>query len=341
MEYTPPSSATSLHDQHSLGAINRWSWYPGDNLVLRSGFDYRFISLDSTEIGNRHRHDGGIYAAAEYKPVQQFLVIPSIKAVFSSAGQGGGTLVPKLGLAWNVTDSLTLRNNYFRSFKFPDFEELYWTGGGGTGNPDLRPEDGWGGDIGASWNINNVITIENVFFAQMIQDSIHWYSGAGGTWQPENVGKAAFFGLDTRVNFKIPLSIGPIKKITPSLSYKFLRSYLLGFGYTFASDKRIPYNPQHTIGGSLDISWGSNPANRGSLLISGHYESVRYADRANLTGLEPYFLLNATVNQNFVHNISVFGSLRNILNKSYESFNGYPMPGITLTIGMRIQFDVN
>jgi len=128
------------------------------------------------------------------------------------------------------------------------------------------------------------------------------------------------------------VSLGPVKQISPSLTYRYLRSYLLSFGYNFASDKRIPYNPEHTVGGALDISWIS-----GSLLISVHYESLRYEDRANLTEMEPHFLLNATVNQEINGTLTVFGSLRNILNTSYESFYAYPMPGITLTLGMRVK----
>jgi outer membrane receptor protein involved in Fe transport len=95
----------------------------------------------------------------------------------------------------------------------------------------------------------------------------------------------------------------------------------------------VPYNPEHTIGGSLGVLW-----NGGSLLISGHFESIRYNDRANLTALEPYFLLNTTVNQKIGEYFSAFAALRNILNTSYESFYDYPLPGITLTLGMRVEF---
>jgi outer membrane receptor protein involved in Fe transport len=351
IDYAPPTGADSRHDQHNLNAINRWSWFPSERLTLRSGADYRFIFLDSTEIGIRDRHDGGIYLAAEYSPVKRLMFIPSVKAVFTSGSAADTAAIPKLGILWNVTDSahpagaLAVKNNYFRSFKFPDFEELYWTGAGGIGNtggnPDLLPEDGWGGDIGAEWQVNNYVKLESVFFTQWIKNSIHWYSGNSGSWRPENVGEAIFFGLDNKLGFEIPISRGPFKKIVPSLSYKYLRSYLLSFGYTVNSNKRIPYNPEHTIGASLDFIWGNSAASSGSFLITGYYESLRYNDRANNTALNPYFLLNATVNQKAGKNLTVFGTLRNILNTSYESFYGYPMPGITLTLGMRVNLDVN
>ena len=338
IDYTSPADILSRHDQYSLNLINRWAWYPGGQCTLRSGFDYRFIRLNSTEAESRYRHDGGIYLTMEFKPAGHFQVIPSVKTVFTSTGSMSTTVIPKLGLLWHVNDFLTLRNNYFRSFKYPELEELYWSGAGGgsgiaAGNPDLRAEDGWGGDIGATL-ILEMLSLESGFFTQWLKDSIHWAPGGNNTWRPENIGEALFFGLDTRISAAIPVSIGPVNTLSPSLSYQYLRSYLLSFGYTFASNKRIPYNPEHTIGGSLDIGWGS-----GSLLISAHFESRRFHDRANLIVLQPHFLLNAVFNQNITGNLTIFGSLRNILNTSYESFYDYPMPGITLTLGIRITIE--
>jgi vitamin B12 transporter len=329
--YGPPSGAASEHDQQSIQAINRWSWFAGEKLVLRSGFDYRFMYLDSTDMGIRGRHDAGLYLTAEFAPHKTLLVIPSVKAVTDSHSV---VPVPKLGLVWNPSDFFTVKNNYFRGFKYPDFEDLYWSQGGYAGNPDLRPEDGWGGDIGGVLRVRDLMRLEGTFFTQWTADSIHWSNEDGGIWKPLNVGEALFFGLDSKIRFEIPVSFGPVKKLIPSLSYQYLMSYLLSYGYTFASDKRIPYMPVYTIGGSLDVPWTT-----GSLLISGHYESVRYANTENITELKQYLLLNAAINQKVGKYLSAFGVLRNILNESYESMFDYPMPGFTMTVGMRVQFE--
>lgn len=334
-DYTSSADIFSRHDQQDVMAINRWSWYPGDKLTLRSGFDYRFLYLDSTDIGDRNRHDGGIYLTAEFKPVKSLMITPSVKAVFTSGGTTPVTAVPKLGFLWNINDSLTLKNNYFRSFKFPDFQDLYWGNSGSTqGNPNLRPEDGWGGDLGLSWRFKELFSLDSTFYTNWLKDSIHWYQGKGGVWRPENVGEAIFFGLENKLGFVIPVSLGQIKKINASLSYQYLLSYLLSFGYDFASDKRIPYSPVHTIGGSLELPWQT-----GSISINGQFESLRFSDRANISRLKPYFLLNATLNQGLGKRFTVFGTLKNILNQSYESFADYPMPGIALTLGLRMNLE--
>jgi vitamin B12 transporter len=330
MDYDRDGMPFSRHDQHGITLINRWGWYPLRALTLRTGWDYRYIHLDSTGIGNRGRHDGGLYLTAEYAPVRQFRLIPSIKAV----SDGKGVVpAPKLGLVWAAAEWLTVKNNYFRSFKYPDFEDLYWSGGGGRGNPDLKPEDGWGADLGGEFRFGKLFSAETTFFAQYTRDSIHWHRAVGGYWEPENIGEAAFFGLDLRLKPVFQVSWGPLKTISPALSYQYLLSYLLSYGYTWQDRQRIPYQPEHTAGASVDLSWGT-----GSALLSAHYESIRYYSTTNLVELAPYLLLNLNINQTLGNHVTVFTALRNLLNQSYESYNRYPMPAFNVTTGLRLYY---
>jgi outer membrane receptor protein involved in Fe transport len=94
------------------------------------------------------------------------------------------------------------------------------------------------------------------------------------------------------------------------------------------------YMPAHIIGGPVDLSWKT-----GSLLVSAHYESTRYADTMNEMPLDPYCVMHAAVNQDMGKNFSAFASLRNILNAHYESFAGYYMPGISFAAGARVKVE--
>ncbi|AEF85224.1 putative vitamin B12 transporter BtuB (Cobalamin receptor) (Outermembrane cobalamin translocator) [Treponema primitia ZAS-2] len=337
LDYAPSidGSSSSLHDEHLIMGINRWTWYPGEKLTLMMGADYQYAFLNSTEFNFHDRHDGGIYLTAEFQPLEQFLIIPSVKGVFSGPQTSmPAVAVPKLGLLWNISDSLRLKNNYFRSFKQPDFQDLYWSGGGMNGNPDLKPEDGWGGDLGVLYAYKEFLNIETTMYTQWTEDSIHWAPFVGTTWRPENVGEAMYFGNDTRVKYVMPLSKGVFQTVGISLSYQYLLSYLLSYGFTWASDKRIPYMPMHTVGASLEFTWKT-----GSLQLSGHYEALRYSDRDNSAPMDPYFLLNINVNQKINNYLSSFLALRNLLNTFYESKESYPVPGFTATIGMRINIE--
>jgi vitamin B12 transporter len=329
----PPSD--TLTDLQSLSAVNRWSWYPLEALTLRAGGDYRYVFMDSGVFHDRH--DGGVYVTAEWSPHKTFTVIPSVKV----AAKNGGPVVPvpKLGLLWKPVDSLTIKNNYFRSFKFPDLEDLYWRGGGDSGDPSLKPEDGWGGDLGAAWTCRTDtglgFGLEGNGFAQWYDNSIHWYSGGGG-WKPQNVGGAFFYGADAAARLELPLSRGPFTKAGLSVSYQYMMSYLLAYGYTFGSDKRIPYMPVHSAGASAELFWET-----GSFTLSGRYTGERFAELGNITILDPHVLLTAGVDQKIGKNFAAFAVFRSALNRSfsYQTFYDYPMPGNTLTLGLKTSFD--
>jgi vitamin B12 transporter len=327
MEYALNNTTPSRHDQNGVALINRWAWYMMKTVTLRAGWDFRFIFMDSTGTGTRSRPDGGAYITAEIDLARTLRIIPSLKL---STDGSAAVPVPKLGILWNPLDFITVKNNYFRSFKFPDFDDLYWTGLGYSGNPDLHPEDGWGIDAAAELRWRSIASLEETLFFQYTRDSIHWHQGLYG-WEPQNIGEAAFFGSDTRLKADFPVSLGPVKKISPQASYQFLLTYLLSYGYSWEDAKRIPYQPMHTFGAAVDVSWGS-----GSVMVSGHYESVRYYTVTNTIELVPYLLLNVNVNQNIGEYLRVFAVFRNLLNRSYESYNRYPMPGFNITLGVRM-----
>ena len=324
-------SAGAVSSYHALLGINRWAWYPRPFLTLRAGGDYRYAFMDGSAF--HERHDGGLYLGAEWSPAETFTIIPSIKIAQSN---GQIVPVPKLGLLWKPAGTLVIKNNYFRSFKFPDLQDLYWQGGGSRGDPDLKPEDGWGGDIGVAWTgeaaSGFAVGLEGNGYAQWYDNSIHWYGGTGGM-KPRNVGGSFFYGADLRARFTVPLRWGPFTSITLSPFYQFMMSYLLAYGYSFESDKRIPYMPVHRGGAKIELAWKG-----GSASLNGQYEGLRYAENF-ITTLDPFFLLTVNANQRLGKNLDAFAVIRNALNQSYQSFKDYPMPGATLTVGLRMHFE--
>ncbi|MDR0320649.1 MAG: TonB-dependent receptor [Treponema sp.] len=326
-------------NDHYLTAINRWNWYTTEKLTVLSGFDWRFlyINVDSpTELQPvKTGNQGGVYLTGEFKIVKNLLLVGSVKLV-TDTNQAGA--IPKLGLRWQITPLFTLKNNYFRSFKFPDFDDLYYRSMDSTfvGNPNLKPEDGWGADIIGELRLEKYFSFTSTVFGQWTTDSIHWVKSQGGRWSPENVGTACFTGADFRPVFTFPFEKGIFTSIKIGVNYQFQFSWLLSGDLDFENSFRIPYMPTHIIGGSIDLAWET-----GSLFISAHYESTRYADTTNKLVLDPYCIVHATLNQNIGSNFTFFASLRNILNAKYESFASYYMPGISLVCGVRARFNIS
>ncbi|MDR2476917.1 MAG: TonB-dependent receptor, partial [Treponema sp.] len=135
---------------HYITAINRWGWFPSEKLTLRSGIDWRFLYIDSRSIGETNPvktgNQGGLYVTAEWYPVKTLMLIASLKGATDTKQS---VVIPKAGLLWKASPVFSLKNNYFRSFKFPDFDDLYYRSLDSVfvGNPDLKPEDGFGADL--------------------------------------------------------------------------------------------------------------------------------------------------------------------------------------------------
>jgi vitamin B12 transporter len=291
--------------------------------------------VDST--GN----NGGLYVTAEFKPVKKLLLAASVKGATDIKQ---AVVIPKAGLVWTVVEkegvNFSLKNNYFRSFKFPDFDDLFYHSADGlyVGNQKLKPEDGLGTDLMGELVWGERFSASSATYFQWTTDSIHWVKH-GAQWSPENVGTGCFIGIDFRPSLMIPLPVKVVEKIKLGFSYQYQLSWLLNDDLDFGDALRIPYMPMHIVGGSVDVPWNTaSPEKAGSLLVSAHWESLRYADTLNHMELEPYCLLNVTVNQNIGKHVTAFAIVRNALNSLYTSFAEYPMPGVTLTVGARTSF---
>jgi outer membrane cobalamin receptor len=338
-QYTSASYGETISSyDHYLNAINRWDWFATDKITARFGADWRFlyVNMDSpTETRPvKTGSQGGVYATGEFRPWTPLLVIASVKGVTDTKQF---IPVPKLGFRWEPLDWLTVKNNYFRSFKFPDFDDLYYRSYDGmfVGNPKLRPEDGWGMDVMAEASPAGIFSVNATAWGQYTEDSIHWVKSQGERWTPENVGTAWLAGFEARPAVRLAVGRYGIETVKIGLSYQLQMSWLVNGELGFEDSYRIPYLPGHIVGGSVDVAWKT-----GSLLVSAHYETTRYADTLNQMPLEPYCVVHATVNQHIGERFTVFASLRNILNAQYESFASYYMPGISLTAGVKTKFDV-
>jgi vitamin B12 transporter len=321
---------------HDINAVNRWSWYALPVLTLKAGLDYHFIHVDSGRTGINLGNQAGLALAAEYNILKNLQLIASVKGATDTK-----TIVPvpKLGLAWNITDHVTLKNNYFRAFKYPDFSQLYRDEPEYFGNVNLKPEDGFGADITVEYDRFAWLDLSGTVFGEWAYNSINWVK-YGDIWSPENVGTRTFVGADTKLRSVIALGRGPFSAINLAASFQYLLSYLLTDDLNFDADLRVPYMPAYIVGGSIDLLWNTGkPESEGSLFISGHYEGLRFADTTNLLPMRPYFRLNATLNQKTGSFWNIFCVVRNILNAHYESFYEHPMPGITLTLGARFSYD--
>ncbi len=189
------SSQNYNHNLNTLSVINRWGFIIADFISMNIGGDFTYDYLDSTNIGLINSFNGGGYLTMEFSIKKIAMIIPSVKMIYYKKYP---IAVPKLGLVFNVGKYFVIKNNYFRTFKLPTINQLYWPEDSfAEGNPDLKFEDGVGGDLILSFNKEKLLSFDSSFYATYIHDAISWQPVSKGRWKPMNVGKALYFGSDS------------------------------------------------------------------------------------------------------------------------------------------------
>jgi len=319
------SYGRSIHNLYTVSIINNWGFYIKDWFTLKSGGDFTYSYLDSSDLKLINKFDGGGYLTAEFSIKKTAQIIPSVKLFYF---KDYPIAVPKLGAVFYIGDNFILKNNFFRVFKLPALNDLYWQSSAfAEGNPELKNEDGFGSDIILSYTKNKILSAESSVYLTYFIDAIIWQAGSKGVWKPGNIGRAFYFGIDSSVKSLFS------EYVKLSISYSFLLTYVLSEGFTFESDKRMPYQPVHNLGFSAEFNWKS-----GLVLFTGHYSAERYSTTVNVTELKPYFTFNIDFSQN-IKILTLFMSVKNIFNYFYYLVDGYPMPGGSVTLGVKINYE--
>ena len=157
-------------------------------------------------------------------------------------------------------------------------------------------------------------------------DKIQWSTNSAGQWTPTNIGKALYFGSDNSLSTDLPTFV------QFGLDYHFVLTYLLGYGLSLEDNRRIMYTPVHSLSFHVDFSWKT-----GLISLIGKYTSERFTSNLNISSLAPYFTFDVSFEQNIGKYFTVFAAVKNMLNAYYFETEGYPMPGGSVTVGVRVQ----
>lgn len=113
---------------------------------------------------------------------------------------------------------------------------------------------------------------------------------------------------------------------------------LFNYTLTKAKDKDtkryLVYSPKHKFDFSIQYShpWGIIGR------FSGQYVSSAFKEPLNNIQVKPYWVFGTDLYYDITENTRYFVNIDNIFNRTYEKSKGYPMPGFTVTSGIRVSF---
>jgi outer membrane cobalamin receptor len=239
---------------------------------------------------------------------------------------------PQIGIVYGITDWLKFKSNLAKYVRQPSFYELFGDRGLFLGNGDLKAEKGINFDIGfqGQWRLPmdwlQRLSLGAAYFRNDIDDLIARVYDARGVGRSENVSGALIQGIET------------------SAVAEFLNLFRAIANYTYQdakneSDngafygKQLPGLFKHSFLGRLEARYAG-------FTLFGEYlvETDKYYDAANLLPAADKKELNAGISwAKGPWVLQLEG--KNIADKQYEDFNGYPLPGRSIYASVKYTFE--
>ncbi len=260
--------------------------------------------------------------------LDRFFLFQTVR--FDNTSDVDYAITPKIGLNIRLLKEgeVRARASAGQNFRVPTFNDLYFRN---FSNPDLRSERSSCFDAGLSaeaalWGKHNGSL---TYYYQDITDRIIFDLT---TFNPQNIGKAVSEGVEVRYECDL---FNHLLNIDVNYSFTDARK-MNRYGATDSTfGKQLAYVPKDLF--NVRISMEINPF---TVTIFHNFVGKRYTTTDNSQSLPSYVISSANV----MAERSLFGvqlmlkaEINNIFNKSYETFEGYPMPGRIFrgTIGLR------
>ncbi len=239
-------------------------------------------------------------------------------------------IMPTLAFEAELNSALKFRLKYNRNFRSPSFNDRFWAGAGASGNPDLSPEDAWNKELGFDVS-NKLIRFSVTAYTLNISDMILWQQMENGNWIPNNIKQVWSRGVEAKAKFKI-------KELSIAGNYAFTKSTneLQTNKLDNTLGEQLRYVPLHkgNISFTLtkdNLQYSLNTSYTGEVITSHSSLNNNMLDGFTLTDIAIKYILEKLP-------ITLVGKVKNLLDKSYTTYQNYPNPGreLLLTINYTI-----
>jgi len=317
---------------------------------LRLGAEVQHFAAALAEYGRplATENRGAAFALLRFDPLPRLRLTANLRqAVLPRANP----LTPTAGLEWDLlwtgrqgafirpfTHSLTAKASAARSYRAPTLNERYWQVGG---NPDLRPETGFGYEAGllhrAAFGPRLELRQELTAYRQLVDDWVQWAPGPDGLWRPRNLRQVLTQGVEASSGATWCRSRHRLE-VRAAYAYAWARTNRATAADPVPAGQPLPYVPAHTATGTVDYRWR---AWRASAL--GSFVGYRYTDAGGAAFLPGYALLGGGLGYELAFSGPVRALLQvqasNLLNNAYDSYEGRPAPPRAAVLSLRLGWD--
>jgi vitamin B12 transporter len=282
------------------------------------------------------------FGAFKWKPGKRWDIVTSLREEIVNGKTTPAA--PSITAKVRLSKTLDIFSNLSRNYRIPTFNDLYWKGVGGLGNPDLKPEISIGGEVG--FNITSIqtepsdilLSLKTAVFSNHVDNWILWSPVNSLFWSPQNIKKVWSRGIETTGS-----AHKQIHNVNLELTahYSFTQATNQDI-YEIANpnelDKQLILTPIHEASATLRAIWKGYYLNVVNSFIGKQYTDT---DNTEFGAMKSYNITNIGFGKPILSRkikATISGELNNIFNTEYQSRPGYPMPGRNFKIGLTINF---
>lgn len=302
-------------------------------VVAEAGYDYEQAQVNAYR-QVRRRHIARLMAGVKYTPVRQIeLLIKLRQAIYDKQLSPFAPVLTATYLNSFNSNQVKVTLNASRNFRFPTLNDLYWVPGG---NPALKPENSWDGELQLYYGYQSYFVLTANAFAKYINNWIQWTNN-GVYWEPGNVKRVFTRGIELSISSHT------------DYNRKFMLSAYTGYTYTRATNldplspydqslnKQLIYVPLHQARAIVTFyTYGFY------VKVANSYTGAVYITTDNTQQLKGYYLLDLELGKDLeIHDRYFIGlalRVNNATNQQYQNVAQRPMPGINFEGALKFRF---
>ncbi|MBL0309461.1 MAG: TonB-dependent receptor plug domain-containing protein [Bacteroidetes bacterium] len=307
-------------------------------LILNSELNYDYEAANVLAYrGKKDRSIVGLKVYADYYFLKQFRIHGGFREDF--VGQRFSTFAPELAFSYSKDfkqkHGITAGLIASRNFRFPTLNDLYWIPGG---NPELKQEKSWNGEIQLKYRYGKVADVAVSNFYIYVNDWIQWTPN-GSFWSPENLKRVFSRGIETNFHFTNAMEHLPNQFVFHlNTSYSYTRTTNLDATSEFdnSKGKQLIYVPVHQVVVGLQLQY-----RKFYLRAVNRFTDKVYTTTDNSQSLKGYFISDLELGKelNFAHlELGISFRVNNMANSSYQVIAQRPMPGRNFEGTFRFKF---
>jgi outer membrane cobalamin receptor len=311
-ELDPKYNFGWVSDDHllSVNAYQSFSLFEGNTIA--AGIDFQenggTASNAFAPLGTQSFNEFAGYVSTQQNFLEKFSANAGVR--YAKNNYFGDIVVPQAGITYKVHPETNIRASVSMGYRAPQLYELYQLSPRAN---SLNPEKLWNYEIGVVHLFGNRAVVDITGFiidaTNIIVDQ--WYS-----MQTFNIAGIRYNGVECSAQWFVTNDV----KINSN------------YTFTDKADQTISV-PKHKMFLGVEYRW-----NKFTASLNGHHVRSMYGmnEMFSVVKLKDYTNIEATISGKIAEQTSISVSMRNLLNKSYQTTYGYPMPGRTVFVGASV-----